>query len=170
MVVGTVGYMSPEQARGRPTDGRSDLFSLGCVLYEMATGQEPFSGADPMARLTALALHDPILPQKIRPTLPSALGELILWMLAKDPQDRPRSAQAVADALRAIEQQRISNSSLRLQSGSAATAEPALSESTLRPDKASPFSFWVRMGIFVLLVALTAVSFHLGQLLLARWR
>lgn len=101
--VGTPVYMSPEQARGESVTVASDLFSLGVVLYQMATGVLPFAGSTTMAVLTALATRTPDPPTALAPALPPALDALIMRLLAKDPARRPSSAQAVADALRQIE-------------------------------------------------------------------
>lgn len=98
-VVGTAGYIAPEQARGLHVDSRCDLFSLGCVLYEMCTGVVPFQGSDAMSRLTALAVEQPRTPKQLNPELPAKLSELVMWLLNKAPDDRPRSAQQVVDAL-----------------------------------------------------------------------
>jgi hypothetical protein len=102
LIVGTPCYMAPEQSRGLEVDARSDLFSLGCVLYRAATGQVPFSGDDVMTVLSALALQDPLDPVTVDPTVPPLLSDLILRLLAKDPADRPPSAGATADLLRAL--------------------------------------------------------------------
>jgi hypothetical protein len=102
-VVGTPAYMSPEQADGQPLDARSDLFSLGCVLYRMTTGRQPFARASVTATLRAVADHVPPAPREVAPGLPPPLSDLILRLLAKSPDDRPPSAGATADALRAIE-------------------------------------------------------------------
>ena len=99
MVLGTPAYMAPEQAEGGEVDARCDLFSLGCVLYELATGAKPFSGTTTMAILMAVAMKPPLPPLDLNPGLPPALGELILHLLAKKPADRPGSAQEVADSL-----------------------------------------------------------------------
>jgi tetratricopeptide (TPR) repeat protein len=102
-VVGTPGFMAPEQAAGQPLDGRCDLFSLGCVLYLAATGQRPFQGPDVISALVAAATEHPPPPAELNPALPPALSDLIMALLAKDPKDRPASAGAVVDAIRAIE-------------------------------------------------------------------
>jgi serine/threonine protein kinase len=103
-VVGTPAYMAPEQAGGQAVDRRSDLFSLGCVLYRLSTGELPFKGSDTMATLMALATVTPPSPQKINPRVPQRLADLVMALLAKNPEERPASAQAVVDTLRAIEQ------------------------------------------------------------------
>jgi hypothetical protein len=101
-VVGTPLYMPPEQARGQPTDGRSDLFSLGGVLYRACTGRRPFPGQDTMSVLMALATVQPTAPHDLCPEVPPALSALIMRLLAKEPGDRPATARAVADALAAL--------------------------------------------------------------------
>jgi serine/threonine protein kinase len=104
LVMGTPGYLAPEQANGEAVDGRADLFSLGCVLYRMTTGEAPFRGANITALLRAVAEHQPPPPQTLRPEIPAALSALILRLLAKVPGDRPASAREVAEALRTFEE------------------------------------------------------------------
>lgn len=103
-ILGTPAYMSPEQARGEPVDARSDLFSLGAVLYRMATGVGPFTGPSTLAVLTSLALHHPQPPRQASADLSPEFSDLIVRLLAKGPADRPASAQAVVKAIREIEQ------------------------------------------------------------------
>jgi formylglycine-generating enzyme required for sulfatase activity len=104
MIVGTPAYMAPEQAEGKPVDPRCDLFSLGCVLYQMSTGTLPFHGESTIAVLRALALHEPLPLGKVRPEAPQGLSALVTQLLAKKPEDRPASAQEVAETLRGLEQ------------------------------------------------------------------
>jgi serine/threonine protein kinase len=101
-VVGTPAYMAPEQARGEMVDPRCDLFSLGCVLYRLCTGQLPFQGKDTMSVLVALASASPMPACLVNMDVPAALSDLIETLLGKKPADRPASAQDVAAALRAI--------------------------------------------------------------------
>jgi TolB-like protein/Flp pilus assembly protein TadD len=96
--VGTVGYMSPEQLRGLPVDGRSDLFSLGCVLYELVAGKHPFQGRT-AAETTAAILHE--APPRLA-DVPPAVEGVIRHCLAKDPGQRLPSARDLAAALRAL--------------------------------------------------------------------
>jgi urea transport system substrate-binding protein len=102
-IIGTPHYMAPEQARGDSVDHRADLFSLGCVLYEMASGTQAFSGNSVMSVLTALATATPRPLAEVRSDLPPVLGVLIDRLLNKDPGQRPATAWEVVESLRAIE-------------------------------------------------------------------
>ncbi|MBA4191537.1 MAG: hypothetical protein C0467_26455 [Planctomycetaceae bacterium] len=102
-VVGTPAYMSPEQGRGLQVDGRTDLFSLGVMLYQMTTGELPFRGSTTLAILTALALDNPPPPITRNPSVPPSLSDFVMRLLAKDPAYRPPTAEIAAEELRAIE-------------------------------------------------------------------
>ncbi len=102
VILGTPEYMAPEQAQDTPVDHRSDLFSLGCVLYKMATGTVPFPGRDTMGILMALATKNPVPPHALNPRIPAGLSALILSLLEKDPARRPATAAAVIHALAAL--------------------------------------------------------------------
>jgi len=102
-VVGTPAYMSPEQALGKPLDSRSDLFSLGVVLYRLCTGKQPFTGPNTMAVLMALGTETPPPVRQLNPNVPVALEHLIQRLMAKDREQRPASAEEAAEALAAIE-------------------------------------------------------------------
>ncbi len=101
-IVGTPSYMAPEQANAEPVDHRGDLFSLGCLLYRMSTGQLPFRGKSMTAVLLAVASATPIPPCELNPSLPPAFSSLVLSLLEKKPADRPASAQAVWQALERV--------------------------------------------------------------------
>jgi eukaryotic-like serine/threonine-protein kinase len=101
-LIGTPAYFSPEQARGKPLDGRSDLFSLGCVLYVLATGKLPFPAKNTLDQLAALAADQPAPIRELNSAIPDALADLIAELLAKDPDKRPPSAAVVAQRLQEI--------------------------------------------------------------------
>jgi tRNA A-37 threonylcarbamoyl transferase component Bud32 len=102
VVLGTLPFMAPEQARGDAVDHRADLFSLGCVLYWLCTNELPFRGSDVLSTLTALATQDPPPPRTVSADVPAALSDLVMQLLQKDPRRRPASGEAVADALAVV--------------------------------------------------------------------
>jgi serine/threonine protein kinase len=124
-VMGTPAFMSPEQARGQVVGTRSDLFSLGCVLYLLVTAKLPFGGQDTLATLSALALETPPPVAEVNPATPAELSALIDRLLAKDPMDRPASAREVFDALMRIEQSLLAAGTLMLPAAPAVEAPPA---------------------------------------------
>jgi serine/threonine protein kinase len=98
-VVGTAAYMSPEQAEGRNVDPRSDVFSLGIILYELATGGAPFRGTSMMATIAAILTETPSEVTQVRRDLPNELGRIVSTCLDKDPQRRYPSASGLRDDL-----------------------------------------------------------------------
>lgn len=102
MVVGTVAYLAPEQALGGQVDGRSDLYSLGAVLYEAATGHPPFESDDPISVITQHINVPPVAPHWHNPSIPPPLENVILKLLAKDPARRYQSAKELLAALTSI--------------------------------------------------------------------
>lgn len=101
-LLGTIPYMSPEQVAGSPLDARSDLFSLGTILYEMATGKAPFTGQSPAETLENILRRNPPLISRFNPDLPSGLQKVIYKCLQKDPAKRYLSANEVADDLQHV--------------------------------------------------------------------
>ena len=99
-VLGTAAYMSPEQTRGVPLDRRSDIFSLGCVLYEAATRTLPFTGPSMLAVMHAIATHMPPPPSQVRPEMPKEFDAIIERAMAKEKERRYASAAEMAHALR----------------------------------------------------------------------
>lgn len=102
-ILGTPAYMAPEQAKsGSGVDARADLFSLGCIIYHMLTGEQPFKGEDVYAILLAVATQEPSPPQACDPFISPALSDLVMRLLQKDPEKRPATAAEVAEALEDI--------------------------------------------------------------------
>ncbi|HWO58192.1 MAG TPA: protein kinase [bacterium] len=138
MTPGTAYYMSPEQARGEKTlDGRSDLFSAGAVLYEMATGRRPFEGEHLTAVLFELLSETPPRPSTLRADLPAGFDEFIDVALAKSPDARYPDAARMAQALQA------------LAGGAPPVARPA--------PAPAPFSRRMKLGITLTLLAIVAI-------------
>jgi eukaryotic-like serine/threonine-protein kinase len=104
-IVGTPPYMSPEQLQGSPLDARSDLFSLGVVFYEMATGRRPFSGASAAEMLSSILRDEPVPVSDLRPDLPRQLGRILRHCLAKEPARRFQTAQDVRNDLEALREE-----------------------------------------------------------------
>jgi eukaryotic-like serine/threonine-protein kinase len=102
MTLGTAGYMAPEQALGKRVDARADIFALGVVLYQMATGRAPFEGATPVAILDHLLNRPPVPPERIHPGVPASLGAVIQKALEKDPARRQGSARELLEDLRGV--------------------------------------------------------------------
>src|SRR5262245_44434441 len=104
-VLGTVGYMSPEQVRGETVDARSDLFSLGIILYELATGRRPFTGSTPADVSSAILRDVPTPVVTIRGDLPRDLDRIITRCLEKNPRDRIQTARDVYNELRYLKRE-----------------------------------------------------------------
>lgn len=102
VVMGTAPYMSPEQVQGQPLDPRSDLFSLGIVLHELATGERPFRGGNPAALSSAILRDDPPPITRVDTSLPDGLAAIVLRCLKKDPRDRFQTAGDTAAALASV--------------------------------------------------------------------
>ena len=103
-VIGTAQYLSPEQARGEQVDARSDLYSTGCLLYELLTGRPPFVGDSPVSVAYQHVREEPVPPSQLDPDVPPSVDAIVLKALAKDREQRYQSADEmrrdIAAALR----------------------------------------------------------------------
>jgi eukaryotic-like serine/threonine-protein kinase len=142
-ILGTVAYMAPEQAEGREIDHRSDIFSLGVLLYEMATGERPFKGETSVSLLSAIIKDTPRPITEIKPALPLELGRIVRRCLAKDPTRRYQSALDLRNELEEIKHE--------LDSGelTAAVVEGRRTESTRRRR-----AIWTGAGVIGLAAAI----------------
>ncbi len=147
MVLGTVGYMSPEQVLAGPIDPRADQFSLGCVLYELLTGETPFKRASPTQTMAAVIEDEPPSLAEVDPRIPRAVAQVVERCLAKDPADRyPCTGDLVHDLELALYDQ----SQPCLQLASAATA-------TAPPGATAPQMLW-RAGLMLMVGAMLLTS------------
>jgi len=104
LILGTVSYMSPEQAEGKPIDERSDIFSLGIVFYEMLTGERPFDGETPASTLSSIIKDTPQAVAELRPSIPRDLAKLLRRCLAKDPERRVQTCKDVRNELEELKE------------------------------------------------------------------
>jgi Tol biopolymer transport system component/tRNA A-37 threonylcarbamoyl transferase component Bud32 len=144
-IVGTFQYMSPEQVEGKEVDGRSDIFSLGAVLYEMLTGQRAFEGKSQLSVASAILEKEPAAISEVKPMTPPALDHAIRRCLAKDPEERWQTARDLAQELKWI-----------VQSGSQAGTASA-----------APIQLWAWLGWGLAALA-TLVAIFIGIMFLRR--
>ena len=147
-ILGTVNYMSPEQAEGKSVDERSDIFSLGILFYEMLTGQRPFDGDTPASTLSAIIKDTPQSASDLKPSIPRDLAKLLRRCLAKDPERRFQTCKDVRNELEDLKE--------ALSTGRASSErQPPCPRERVR------LRFWVLAGA----VALVALGALLGVLL-----
>ncbi len=147
--VGSLYYMSPEQINGAPNvDGRSDLYSLGVSLYQMLTGKRPFDGDSDFKIMAAHLQHTPVPPIEIDPDLPAALNEVIMLAIARDPDKRFQSADAMLSAL----------TSLNAQSQPAAAAAVPVAKTPARPQPGPQPAAGSKRGLYMLVGSVATVA------------
>jgi eukaryotic-like serine/threonine-protein kinase len=123
--LGTVAYMSPEQAKGEPLDARTDLFSLGVVIYEMATGAKPFAGQSTAELFVSLLTRDPAPLSTVNPAMPAELDGIVAKLLAKEKEQRYQTAEEVLQDLEALDAQASHGSSGTVTAAASGTHAPA---------------------------------------------
>jgi beta-lactam-binding protein with PASTA domain/predicted Ser/Thr protein kinase len=125
-VLGTASYLSPEQAQGEPVDARSDIYSLGCVLYEMLTVRPPFSGDSPVAIAYKHVRDDPVPPSRLNTDVPADLESVVLKAMAKNPENRYQTADELRQDLE------------RVLQGLPTMATPVLADATEHIGRTAP--------------------------------
>jgi len=155
-ILGTASYLSPEQAQGLPVDGRSDIYSLGCVLFEMVTGRPPFLGDSPVAVASKQVLEQPIPPSRLNPDVTADLDAVILRALSKNPANRYRSAEEMrADLDRAKRGLPVDATPL-LAAGTTQVIDrpPPQSTQVLPPPGEPEHRNWIPIVVTLILIAL----------------
>ncbi|HEX7900704.1 MAG TPA: bifunctional serine/threonine-protein kinase/formylglycine-generating enzyme family protein [Planctomycetota bacterium] len=156
VIMGTAKYMSPEQATGGDLDIRSDLYSLGVVLYELATGKPPFMGETPTAIMYQHVHQAPMPPRQINRKLPVDVEGLILRLLAKDPRTRYPTPEAVVSTVRGIldgvtpdERSTLYNETLLLATPTPAPQEPTATAPPVPRSSAAPLMLTLTAGLLL---------------------
>ena len=151
-ILGTVAYMSPEQAEGRSVDQRSDVFSLGVMLYEMAAGERPFKGDTALSILSSILRDTPRPLSDLKRDLPGDFARIIRRCLAKDPEDRYQTAKDLRNDLRALREDLGSGERASVASSSAGVEAPARVEP--RPERRTRRTRARDLRVFIVILAI----------------
>jgi eukaryotic-like serine/threonine-protein kinase len=155
-ILGTVAYMSPEQAEGKPLDARTDIFSLGALLYEISTGNRAFPGDSQASVFASVLKEDPPPPEDVRSGMPPELGRVIMRCLRKDPA---RRVQSMADLRAALEELKDELSSGKLGSGAVGSS----SRPTPAAQPSRRVSLARMIGLAVLIIGVPAAGYVFWQ-------
>ena len=155
-IMGTAAYLSPEQAQGLPNDGRSDIYSLGCVLFEMVTGRPPFLGDSPVAVASKQVLEQPVPPSRLNPDITADLDAVILRTLAKNPANRYQSAEEMRSDLERAKRGLPVLATPLLAAGATQVLDPPPAQATqvLPPPEPERGTNWVPIVVTLILIAL----------------
>jgi eukaryotic-like serine/threonine-protein kinase len=153
-IIGTVAYMSPEQAEGKAVDQRSDIFSLGVVLHELATGEKPFKGDTTVSLISSILKDTPTPVTEINPGLPGGLARVIRRSLAKDPSRRYQTATDLRNDLEDLKQE--------VESG---VTEMSASRPRVRPARRGllPYLAYAALALLVLAIGFAGYNFWKGR-------
>ena len=175
-IVGTVAYMSPEQAEGKKVDARSDIFSFGSMLYEMAGGRRPFEGTNKISTLSAILNKEPPPLAEAAPGLPAELDKIIWRCLRKDPDRRAQHAGDIKLALEELREDCASDKLSRASQASrqaAATREeqPGLMRRLLGSAGARPYRAWqiLHIGMCLRCALLVYLAWRFKNVTSGRW-
>ncbi len=166
-VMGTAQYLSPEQARGEVVDARSDLYSAGCLMYELLTGRPPFQGESAVSVAYQHVSENPVPPSQVDPAVPPALDALVLKALAKDPGQRYQSANEFkADVERALAGLPVTGTVPTVRAtvpASASTTAAIPPVGAVAADTSEKRSPWAWIGVTVLVLAVAAAALFIGR-------
>ena len=158
-VIGTAHYLSPEQARGEHVDARSDIYSTGCLLYELVTGGPPFSGDTPVAVAYQHVREEPIPPSRVEPEVPAAIDAIVLKAMAKNPANRYQTAaQMRADLERALAGQPVEAAPVLAEDSTTVLPPPPTTVLLRQPQRRPGRTLaYIALGVATVLVFLVAL-------------
>ena len=161
MVIGTAAYLSPEQAQGEPVDARSDVYALGCVLYEMLAGNPPFTGDTPLSIAYKHVREEPTSPSRLNPDVPADLDAVVLKAMAKDPGTRYNSADEMrGDLERFLNGQKVQATAVTAAHTSvmAGSGTQVMRQTEMMYDEPEGRSAWWYIGVTLAVLLVTGIA------------